>query len=371
MNELIYGVWFVLILTMLVIVAKYILPTFKYLRHIVLVVLILSALNFAYRFLKPIINNDDGFINPLPLAFMCLIGWIIYMGGRSLSYKTRTGIWDTMHNLMIGFLTAGDLKWVIPWLERTTTSTDGAEGQTLNMKSLPFLIDKTPEILTKGSGVRARVIGISNWFEWDDKDPRTDKPKTGAAKKDFERRVVKMFNVEGGVDSTLKRAHERVPQILHDRVGKIDPETLDADKGGQVKILAQQLKDDMNDFLFHDDSPFRLRKDFNIEDTELDVNFYNKLMEKEIAKITAAADDTIAAALGTRLSALGAELLKDIPGIATYTSAQRTEAAMIALQKIKKDITFKKVGIDPDSNALFLEMARILAEILGRGGRRP
>lgn len=343
-----------IILLLLVIVIKYIFPTFKYLRHIILVVLILSAVNFGYRFLQPIIN-DDGF-NPLPIMFMGGVGFFIYRGGRNLSFKTRTGIWDTMHNKLISFLTAGQMKWVIPWLETTSIRTDGVEGETLNLKTLPFGINETPEILTNKPGVRAVLTGISGWVDWDDKDLLTGKDKTGDAKRDFERRVIKMFNVDGGVSTVFGRLTGRTLQILHDRVGKVDPEALDSDKGHQVRLIAQQLKDDMNNFLFHDDSPFRIRKDFTIQDTELDVNYYNTLMKQEIARITAIADDITADKLGKRLVALGNELLKDMPGV-TYTSAQRKDAALVALGIVKKEEDYRRFGLDPDTAMLVKAIA--------------
>lgn len=260
-----------------------------------------------------------------------------------------------MTNKIVGFLRAGELKIVVPGLERTGINTEGDSDQTLNLKSHEIKIAETPKVLTNAPGVLATLFGFSAMISFDERNER-----------EFQRMLKYVVNMNGGIALAFKRTEERIPQIIHDRVGNIKPEDLDRDKGDEIVKLAENIKRDLNRFFRVSKYPFIIEDPITIKDTELDLKYYETLMKQEIARVEALADDTTAEALGTRLRKLGAELLKNIKGLPKYTSAQRTEVAMIALQKIKKDITFKKVGIDKDSEPIFFEMARILGEILGR-----
>ncbi len=335
------------------IILKYLFPTWNYVRHIFLVVTIAIAIYFAMEFLEPFVKNKEK--NFWPLIFIILISYLIYLGSRSLSYKTRTIIWDRMTNKIVGFLRAGELKIVVPGLERTGINTEGDSDQTLNLKSHEIKIAETPKVLTNAPGVLATLFGFSAMISFDERNER-----------EFQRMLKYVVNMNGGIALAFKRTEERIPQIIHDRVGNIKPEDLDRDKGDEIVKLAENIKRDLNRFFRVSKYPFIIEDPITIKDTELDLKYYETLMKQEIARVEALADDTTAEALGTRLRKLGAELLKNIKGLPKYTSAQRTEVAMIALQKIKKDITFKKVGIDKDSEPIFFEMARILGEILGR-----
>jgi hypothetical protein len=261
----------------------------------------------------------------------------IYNGGKSLSYKTQTGVWDNITGKPIGVMKEGDLNWSDSVFTKTTTSVNGEPNVSADLQEIEIVIESTPDIQTKTRGVQAKVKEISFMLH-------------------LHGHIDRLFDIEGGRETILRRINKFTLQFFQDRVGQIEATTLDQDKGTQIRTLADQLKLEVNQFCRDNNYPFDIVNVVTIGDTELDPSYYAALAKKEIALLTQEALDVDANALLARIDKIGKALLKGT----TYSDADRLQAAQITLGIVKKDIQFKKFGVDPDTGVLLKAIAEIL-----------
>ncbi len=309
-------------------------------RHIAVALLIIVGLGFI---LTQFFLLFDGRYNFWP--FICFGGicFIILEGSRSVAFKTRTAVFSWRTGEPIGFLTAGDFKFVIPWLEYTSVSTDGAENQSISMKDLPVKIENTEKIQTATKGIQAKVKEIFFLLR-----PTAD--------------INQLFQIEGGTTTVIQRIREFTFQFFQDKIGEIEPVDLDTDKGTLIICLAEDLRIAINKFCLDNEYPYRI-PDSNgnyysvtIGDTELDKEYYSVLAKQEIAQLTANADNLAAEKLVDRLIKAGDLLLVGTQ----YTAADRLKAAQVTLGIVKEDIKLQTFGVTPDFAVLLKAIAELL-----------
>jgi hypothetical protein len=337
METLIISSWMFLGMIVFILILKLLLPTVSWIRHFVLFILCSVAVYYAFTFiLAEAYENNHNF---WPIFYCVLCCGLIYKGGRSLDYLTRTGIFDRITNKPVGHFGPGSLKFIVPFLEYTSIKTDGQENIGISMKATEIKIPETPKIQTLTKGVQAVVKDIVFLIKPTDK-------------------IELLYPIYEGPKTIANRIISFVYQFFQDKIGHIDPEVLDQNKGDAVRKLAKELKAEVIKFCEENQFPFTIPETavVTIGDTELDKEYYAALARKAIAVLTQNALDVDADALKDRLVRVGNALLKGTH----YTDADKLQAAQISLGIVKKDIQFKKFGVDPDFGKLIKAIAMLL-----------
>jgi len=168
--------------------------------------------------------------------------------------------------------------------------------------------------------------------------------------------ISELFNIEGGAATVRKRINKFVFQFFQAQINKIEAEDFDLNKGDVIQKLTRELKAGINAYCTRNGYPYHIHDDITIGDTELDKAYYEALAKKAIAVVTQQALDVDAEALLARIDKIGKGLLAGT----AYSDADRLQAAQITLGIVKKDIQFKKFGVDPDTAVLLKAIAEIL-----------
>lgn len=323
-----------LVLAIIITLFKLFIPEESYVMRTSLILGIIAILSFAVIFLAFVFIGSRATF--WPMLYCLLFCFYIYMGAKSVPFKTATAVFSRVTNLMVGRIGAG-LHWVDPLFERATTSVDGVPNQTIDLQELKIDIEESTEHHTATKGIKARVKKIVFMLKVTEDIPR-------------------LFDIEGGPETVRERVLGQINFILLDEIGQILPVTLDKDKGNTIKDLAKRLKDRVNQFCQDNDYPYEIpgNSEITIGDTELEAEYYKVLAKKEFMKLEQDALNVEAKMLKKRLLNLGNSLLP------TATENEKLKAAMVALKITPKTIEEKTFGVSPEISVLMKELADIL-----------
>jgi hypothetical protein len=324
--------WILLGIFIVMLILKLILPIISYLGKISLWIALLGAIYFARIFVNLLNTDTDLNLWPLISCILCCI--YIIKGGKTVAYKTTTGVFSKITRKPVGYMNAGSLNWACPIFEIVTISVNGVPGTSADLQELKVLIAETPLMQTATRGIQAKVKKISFMLKLDGN-------------------IAELFNVEGGAKTIRKRIVEFADEFFLDKISHITPEDLDQNKAKIIKKLAADLQREMNEFCKKNHYPYNVSSQVIIGDTELEPEYYKVLAKKEFASLEQDALDIDATRLKARLLDLGTSLLP------TGTENERLKAAMVALKITPKTIEEKSYGVSPEISELMKELAGI------------
>ena len=327
------NVWIIIALLAIIAAVKLMAPEFSYEWKISMWIAAVGAIIFGVRFYLSVATEDFTLWH---LFFCLLCGQYIMAGGKSVALKTMTGVFSKVTKQSVGVMKAGSLNWADPLFEVVTISVDGVPNISADLQKLKIKIVETPLMQTDTRGIQAKVKNISFMLSLD------------------EDRLKELLDIEGGVITVRERIGEYIEEIILIRISQISPEDLDQDKKRTIENLASEIEDEVNHFCERNDYPYFITDNVIIGDTELEKSYYEALAKEQLAILEARAKDADAERLQKRIFDFGRKLL---PG---QDQKIQIEAAMIALNIVKKDISEKKYGIDP----FLADLAKDLATIL-------
>jgi hypothetical protein len=298
------------------------------------------GLIFYVLYFFKLLINEEYLLSFWPAAGIVTAILYIVAGGRTVAFKTQTGVFSSISGHPVGILNAGSLHWVDPFFERTTVD-PGKDNVSANLKELHILIEKTDELQTADRGIRAVLKEISIMVHL-----------TGD--------IREIFEIEGGMETILIRIRSFIDEHLIHEIGHIMPVDLDTDKKNTLNKLTEGLEHSINQYCRRMNYPYQVvnrsnqESDILIGDVELDKAYYEALALKSLTILRNHAKDEDARSLRERLLAMGKQLLPN------GTASEQLNAAQISLEIVKKNINETKFGINVDSEELFKELVRIL-----------
>ena len=353
MEELISCSWIIVVLFGIIISLKGIIPEWSYAIRSSLIIAISGVVIFSTKFIN-IIDSDLNFwlliITAIwPLLFCIICCYYIYKGGKTVAFKTTTGVFSKIYGTPVGIMNAGSLNWADPLFEKTTISTDGIPNKSADLQELKVKISETPLIQTKTRGIQAQVKNITFMLK-------------------LSGNIKEILRIEGGATTIRERIIEFVEEFFLEEITKILPEQLDQDKMKVIHELTTGLKKAINGddgpgyygverkrgFCERNKYPYKITGEVIIGDTELETKYYEVLAKKEFSRLEQDARDVEAARLRERIADFGRHIRPNA------SEKEQTENALIALGIVKKDIQEKKYGIDSDLSELAKDIVRYL-----------
>jgi hypothetical protein len=332
MEQFIQNSWACLIVFGIITILKLVFPKLSYTWKTSLLVAGVAIIHFAVKFLN-LIDNDSFSIWPI---IFCII-WCIFIisGGKTVAYKTVTGVFSRKTREVVGTMHAGALNWADPIFEITTTSVDGIPNKSADLQELQIKITETPLMHTSTSGIQAKVKRISLMLK-------------------LVGDIRELLEIEGGVSTIRERVTEDVEEYFLKAISHISPTSLDKDKANTIEKLAIDLRTRVNKFCSDNYYPYQITKEVIIGDTELEAEYYKVLAKKEFTRLEANAKDLDARRLKKRLLDLGKNLLP------TSNEVEQLRQAMISLGITPKDIKEHIAGATPEVVDLLIELVSAL-----------
>lgn len=329
--EFVNSAWILLGMFIIITISKVLEAEWSYKLKISLLTSIGGTLYFAIRF---IILIDIAF-NLWPLIFCVICCLFIYYGGKTVAFKTTTGVFSRITRKPIGHMNAGSFNWADPIFEKVTTSINGASNKSADLQELRIEIAETPLMQTKTRGIQVKIKKITFMLEL-----------TGD--------IAELFRIEGGAETIRERIVEYIDEFFLEKIGHTLPESLDQDKAKTIRVLAKKLKKEVNHFSAKNKYPYEIVSEVIIADTELEVKYYEVLAKKEFATLEADAQDVDANRLRERLLSLGSNLLPN------SNEEERLKAALIALKITPQEIKKNIIGVSSEISILMKELVGIL-----------
>jgi len=328
--ELVNLSWIMIALFLAIVLVKILIPEISYKLRLSLIIAIVGALIFASIFVATATSLVS---NSLIFCGICL--FYIYKGGKTVALKTMSGVFSKVTKKSVGIMNAGSLNWACPIFEVVTVSVDGIPNKSADLQKLKVTIHETPPMQTAKRGIQAKIKHISFMLVLDPD------------------RISDLLEIEGGAETIQERIVEFSEEFFLEQVADLTPEALDQDKKKTIDHLKKHLWKHTEDFCDENGYPYHIvEKSVVIGDTELDAQYYEALARKEYAKLEQDAKDVEAIALRERISKFGKDLL---PGA---SKKEQTDKALIALAIVKKDISEKRFGIDPEIASLAKDLAK-------------
>ena len=323
--------WILIILLGIITISKLIAPEESYQFKISLFVAIVGTIIFSVRFISSIENN----FNLWPLIYCGICLFYIYSGGKTVSYKTVSGVFSKITKNPVGKMTSGT-GWADPIFEVVTISVDGIPNKSADLQSLKIKIIETPQMQTQTRGVQAKVKNITFMLKLKPDGLRD------------------LLQIEGGTETVREIICEFIDEFFLEQISHIEAEILDQNKSKIIRTLSDELEKEVNHFCRKNDYPYEIVGTVIIGDTELDQKYYEILSRKEYARLEQEAKDLEAVSLRIRIKNLGSHILP------SASEKEQIEAAMLSLGIIKKDIQERKYAVDPTLAQLALDIAKYL-----------
>jgi hypothetical protein len=294
--------------------------------------LVIASVGIAWFGLK-FINGIDNNFNLWPLIYCILCSIYVYEGGKTVAYKTTTGVFSRRTGEPVGHMEAGSLNWADPFFEIVTVSVDGVPNISADLQELEIMIPETPLMQTATRGIQAKVKKISFMLE-------------------LHGDIKELFRIEGGAETIKERIVDFIEEFFLKKISHLSPLVLDQDKAQTIETLCDELKHEVNSvFCLSNRYPYRITKDVIIADTELEAKYYETLARKEFTRLEQEAKDIEAKSLRERIAEFGQHNLP------TGTPKEQTDYALIALGIVKKDIKENKYAVDSDLVQLAKDIA--------------
>lgn len=319
--------WIIFAMFMVILLSKLLAPELSYEIRSSLIVSIIGAIFFAHRFIS---NIDDNFnLWPLICCVICCI--YIYNGGKTVAFKTVSGVFSTITKKPVGTMYEGT-NWADPIFEVVTISPDGIPNKSADLQELHIKILETPLMQTKTRGIQAKVKNISFMLHLTDE-------------------IRELLKIEGGAKTIRERIVENIEEFFLEQISQLSPEDLDQDKMNTIHKLANDLKKETNKFCEKNNYPYEIIGNVIIADTELEAKYYEVLAKEEFARHEQKAKDLEAVKLRERIAKFGKHNLPN------GTEKEQTDYALIALGIVKKDIQERKYAIDSELVKLAKDIA--------------
>ena len=285
--------------------------------------LILAIVGFVLFALWFILNATNNNFNLWPFISCIICGIYISLGGKTVAYKTITGVFSNITKKPVGYMKEG-LNWADPIFETVTINPHGAPNTSAGLQEISIDIAETPLVQTKTRGIQIKIRKINFMLKFKDNG-----------------NVEELFRINGGTITIKERIIKFVYEFFLEKVGNTLPEDIDQNKSNTIRKFTNSLKEEVNNFCEDNQYPYEITTRVIIGDTELEAKYYEVLAKKEFSRLEADAKDVEANRLQTRIAKFGKTLL---PG---GTEKEQLDAALVALGIVKKDIQEKRYGVDP------------------------
>lgn len=328
--EFVYNAWWLLGLFIIITLSKVLLPKESFKIQLSLIIALGGLIFFGFRFVSNVADN----FNLWPFISCVVCGIYIISGGKTIQAKTISGVQSKFTKRFVGVMNAGT-DWADPIFEIVTVSVDGIPNKSADLQKLEIIIPETPLMQTSTRGIQAKVKKISFMLELE------------------EGKMLELLEIEGGVVTVRERVVEYIDEFFLGKISQLSPEKLDQDKKAIIETLAEELKEEVNEFCTDTDNnyPYQITGSVIIADTELEVKYYEALSKKEFAKLEQQAKDVEANKLRLRLYKFGK---KSLPNA---SEKEQVEYALVALKVVPREIKENKFAIDPELAQLAKDIA--------------